>query len=89
MRYYIDTIEQVKTEDGGVNEYGARTIQPASKTFEEVESAYFTKLANVSNDINAVGVKTNESKLVEDSNVSNDTSTSGTVQNKFLNVGVN
>lgn len=51
MRYYIDTIEQVKTEDGGVNEYGARAIQPADKTFEEVESAYFTKLANVSNDI--------------------------------------
>ena len=51
MRYYIDTIEQVKTDEGGVNEYGARTIQPADKTFEEVESAYFTKLAAVANDI--------------------------------------
>ncbi len=51
MRYYIDTIEQVKTEEGGVNEYGKRELQPASKSYEEVESAYFTKLANVSNDI--------------------------------------
>lgn len=51
MRYYIDTIEQVKTDEGGVNEYGKRELQPATKSFEEVESAYFTKLANVSNDI--------------------------------------
>ena len=51
MRYYIDTIEQVKTDEGGVNEYGSRTLQPADKTYEEVESVYYTKLANVSNDI--------------------------------------
>ena len=52
MRYYIDTIEQVKgQEEGTINEYGLRTIQPVNSTFEEVEAAYFTKLANVANDI--------------------------------------
>ena len=52
MRYYIDTIEQVKTEEeGGVNEYGKREIQPATNTYEEVLSAYYVKLGNVSNDI--------------------------------------
>lgn len=51
MRYYIDTIEQVKAEDGGVNEYGKREIQSEEKTYEEVLSAYFVKLGNVANDI--------------------------------------
>lgn len=51
MRYYIDTIEQTKTEDGGVNEYGKREIQSADKSYEEVLSAYFVKLGNVANDI--------------------------------------
>lgn len=52
MRYYIDTIEQIKGEEEGTyTEYGKREIQPASKTFEEVESVFFTKLASVSNDI--------------------------------------
>ena len=49
MAYYIDTIEQVKAEGGGVNEYGKRDKN--NGTFEEVLSAYFTKLANVANDI--------------------------------------
>ena len=52
MRYYIDTIEQVKTEnEGEVSEYGKREIQPKTKTYEEILSAYFTKLSNVANDI--------------------------------------
>ena len=51
MRYYIDTIEQVKGEEGAVNEYGKREIQPATKTFEEILSAYYVKLGNVANDI--------------------------------------
>ena len=51
MRYYIDTIEQVKKEDGGVNEYGARAIQNEDKSYEEVLSAYYVKLGNVANDI--------------------------------------
>lgn len=49
MNYYIDTIEQTKGEDGAVNEYGKR--EQWKLTFEEVLSKYFTKLANVSNDI--------------------------------------
>lgn len=50
MFYYIDTIEQVKgQEEGTINEYGARTKEIG--TFEEVQAKYFTKLANVSNDI--------------------------------------
>lgn len=51
MRYYIDTIEQTKGENDTINEYGKREIQPISKTYEEILSVYFTKLANVSNDI--------------------------------------
>ena len=51
MRYYIDTIEQVKKEGGGVNEYGARAIQDEDKSYEEVLSAYYVKLGNVANDI--------------------------------------
>ena len=51
MRYYIDTIEQTKGDNDTINEYGKREIQAADKTFEEVQAAYFTKLANVANDI--------------------------------------
>lgn len=51
MRYYIDTIEQVKKEGGGVNEYGKREIQNEDNTYEEVLSAYYVKLGNVANDI--------------------------------------
>ncbi len=55
MAFYIDTIEQVKKAEGGVNEYGQRAIQKNSDgsfmTFEQTESAYFTKLANVANDL--------------------------------------
>ena len=51
MRYYIDTIEQLK--DG--TEYGKREIQSAEKTFEEVLSAYYIKLGNVANDLGADG----------------------------------
>ena len=50
MAYYIDTIEQVKgEEEGTINEYGKREKQ--SGTFEQAQSAFFTKLANVSNDL--------------------------------------
>ena len=50
MNYYIDTIEQVKgTEEGSINEYGARTKEGAD--YNVVLSKYYTKLANVSNDI--------------------------------------
>ena len=58
MRYYIDTIEQTIIRDEetgeitGYNEYGGRAIQGKEKTYEEVESAFFTKCANVANDIN-------------------------------------
>lgn len=51
MRYYIDTIEQVKGDEGAVNEYGKREIQNEDKTYEEVLSAYYVKLGNVANDI--------------------------------------
>jgi len=50
--YYIDTIEQVKAAEDypyTVNEYGARTQYKES--LDEVRSRYFTKLANVSNDL--------------------------------------
>ena len=51
LRYYIDTIEQVKGEEGAVNEYGKREIQKEDKTYEEVLSAYYVKLGDVANDI--------------------------------------
>lgn len=50
MIYYIDTIEQTKgTEEGSINEYGKREQWKLS--YEATLSKYFTKLANVSNDI--------------------------------------
>ena len=50
MNYYIDTIEQVKgTEEGSINEYGARAKEGTD--YNVVLSKYYTKLANVSNDI--------------------------------------
>ena len=49
MAFYIDTIEQTKGENGTINEYGKREKQ--SGTYEQAQSAYFTKLANVSNDL--------------------------------------
>lgn len=49
MAFYIDTIEQTKGEGGAINEYGKREKQ--SGTYEQAQSAYFTKLANVANDI--------------------------------------
>ena len=49
MAYYIDTIEQVKGEDGAVNEYGKR--EKEGSDLNVVLSKFFTKLANVSNDI--------------------------------------
>ena len=47
--YYIDTIEQVKGENGAINEYGKREKEGAD--LNVVLSKFFTKLANVSNDI--------------------------------------
>ena len=50
MFYYIDTIEQVKgTEEGTINEYGVRSKEGSD--YNVVLSKFFTKLANVSNDI--------------------------------------
>ena len=51
MKYYIDTIEQVKGEGGAVNEYGKREVQPTATTMEEALPAFYTKCTNVSNDI--------------------------------------
>lgn len=60
MKYYIDTIEQVKGEaEGTFNEYGKREIQTKKddsgqtvpKTLNEVVSAYHIKLGNVANDM--------------------------------------
>ena len=50
--YYIDTIEQVVAADDfpwTVNEYGARTKY--AESYEQVQSRYFKKLSDVSNDI--------------------------------------
>lgn len=49
MIYYIDTIEQTKGENDTVNEFGKR--EQWKLTYEATLSKYFTKLANVSNDI--------------------------------------
>jgi hypothetical protein len=49
MIYYIDTIEQTKGENDTVNEYGKR--EQSKTSYESTLSKYFTKLANVSNDI--------------------------------------
>ena len=48
MIYYIDTIEQTKKDDK-VNEYGKR--EQWKLTLHEVESKYFKKLSDVSNDL--------------------------------------
>lgn len=50
MAFYIDTIEQVKGEEEGTyNEYGKR--EKWDIPFNQVESKYFKKLSDVSNDI--------------------------------------
>ena len=49
MIYYIDTIEQVKTDEGGVNEYGGRAKEGSD--LNAVLSKYFKKLSDVSADI--------------------------------------
>lgn len=49
MAFYIDTIEQTKAEGGAINEYGKREKQ--SGTYEQACSAFYTKCANVSNDL--------------------------------------
>ena len=50
MTYYIDTIEQVKgTEEGTISEYGKR--EKGGDTLHEAETKFFTKCANVSNDM--------------------------------------
>ena len=49
MIYYVDTIEQVKGENDTVNAYGKR--EQSKTSYEATLSKYFTKLANVSNDI--------------------------------------
>ena len=50
--FYIDTIEQVKAAEDfpyTINEYGAR--KQYKETLEQVESRYFQKLSEVSNDL--------------------------------------
>lgn len=49
MIYYIDTIEQTKTEENGVNEYGAR--QKWDLDYQQVLAKYYKKLSDVSADI--------------------------------------
>ena len=49
MIYYIDTIEQTKGDEGAINEYGKR--EQWKLPFEQVEAKFFTKCANVANDI--------------------------------------
>ena len=49
MAYYIDTIEQIKGDNGTPTEYGKREKQ--SGTYEDTLTAYYSKLTNVSNDI--------------------------------------
>lgn len=49
MNYYIDTIEQVKGENDSVNEYGGRAKKGADAN--ATLTAYYTKLAEVANDI--------------------------------------
>jgi len=54
--YYIDTVEQVTAAEDypyTVNEYGARTKYV--EKFEQVESRYFKKLSDVSNDLVTIG----------------------------------
>lgn len=47
MKYYVDTIEQVKGEqEGTFTEYGKREIKADEKT---ALTAFYTKLTNVSN----------------------------------------
>ena len=46
MKYYVDTIEQVKTENPGeYNEYGSRTKK---NDYESALTEFYTKLTNVS-----------------------------------------
>lgn len=49
MIYYIDTIEQVKTDEGGVNEYGKR--EQWKLPIEQVEAKFYKKLSDVSADL--------------------------------------
>ena len=54
--FYIDTIEQVEAAADfpyTVNEYGKKE-QWKDLTFEEVESKYFKKLSDVSNDLKSI-----------------------------------
>ena len=46
MSYYLDTIEQIKNEDGTYTEYGKREKKA---TYQEALTAFYTKLTNVSN----------------------------------------
>ena len=47
MKFYVDTIEQVKgAEEGTFTEYGKREIKTDEKT---ALTAFYTKLTNVSN----------------------------------------
>ena len=49
MIYYIDTIEQTKTDEGGVNEYGKR--EQWKLPIEQVEAKFYKKLSDVSADL--------------------------------------
>lgn len=49
MAYYIDTIEQIKGENDTITEYGKREKQTG--TLNQALAAFYTKCANVSNDL--------------------------------------
>lgn len=49
MAFYIDTIEQTKGDEGGINEYGKR--EKWDLPIEQVEAKFFKKLSDVSADL--------------------------------------
>lgn len=56
MNYYIDTIEQIKKDEGGYTEYGARAKE--SGTLDEIKSKMHQKITNVLNDLGETGKHT-------------------------------
>ena len=49
MAFYIDTIEQIKGDEGAINEYGKR--EKWDLPIEQVEAKFFKKLSDVSADL--------------------------------------
>lgn len=46
MKYYLDTIEQVRDQSGALTEYGKREKKDS---YEAARTAFYDKLKNVSN----------------------------------------